>query len=152
MIPFDRLRVATGIPAEILKRFQAELVEAIIKGINQKIEIMAYSTELADRVRERLSMENNIEVEEKKMFSGLSFLVNGKMCINISHDNLMCRYDPELEDEVSEKKGFLPMIMKGKRLNGYCYVEPIGFQKADDFEYWIKICLNYNPLAKAAKK
>lgn len=52
---------------------------------------MAYSTELADRVRERLSIEDNIEVEEKKMLSGLSFLVNGKMCINISHDNLMCR-------------------------------------------------------------
>jgi hypothetical protein len=113
---------------------------------------MAYSTELADRVRERLSMENNIDIEEKKMFSGLSFLVNGKMCINISHDNLMCRYDPELEDEVSEKIGFLPMIMKGKQLNGYCYVEPIGFKKADDFEYWIRICLEYNPLAKAAKK
>ena len=28
-----------------------------------------------------------------------------------------------------EKKGFLPMIMKGKQLNGYCYVEPIGFKK-----------------------
>ncbi|GAA0883643.1 TfoX/Sxy family protein [Sphingobacterium siyangense] len=75
---------------------------------------MAYNNELADRVRERLAMEENIEVAEKKMFSGLSFLVNGKMCINISHDNLMCRYSAEREDEVSEKKGFLPMIMKGK--------------------------------------
>ncbi|MGH1516006.1 TfoX/Sxy family protein [Chryseobacterium sp. JK1] len=113
---------------------------------------MAYSTELADRVRERLFMENNIEIEEKKMFGGLSFLVNGKMCINISRDNLMCRYDPEIEDEVSEKKGFLPMIMKGKQLNGYCYVEPIGFRKPDDFEYWIKIGLDYNLVAKASKK
>lgn len=113
---------------------------------------MAYSTELADRVRERLSIEDNIEVEEKKMLSGLSFLVNGKMCINISHDNLMCRQDAELEDEVSEKKGFLPMIMKGKQLKGYCYVEPIGFQKGNDFEYWIKICLDYNPKAKVSKR
>ncbi|WP_343660854.1 TfoX/Sxy family protein [Chryseobacterium sp.] len=113
---------------------------------------MAYSTELADRVRERLSKVENIQVEEKKMFSGLSFLVNGKMCINISHDNLMCRYDPGLEDEVAEKKGFLPMIMKGKQLRGYCYVEPSGFQKPDDFEYWVRICLDYNPEAKASKK
>lgn len=113
---------------------------------------MAYNNELANRVRERLAMEENIEVEEKKMFSGLSFLVNGKMCVNVSHDNLMCRYNAELEDEVSERKGFLPMIMKGKQLKGYCYVEPIGFQKHDDFEYWIKICLNHNPIAKSAKK
>ncbi|WP_343565721.1 TfoX/Sxy family protein [Sphingobacterium sp.] len=113
---------------------------------------MAYNDELVNRVRERLSMEENIEVEEKKMFSGLSFLVNGKMCISISHNNLMCRYNAELENEVAERKGFLPMIMKGKQLKGYCYVEPIGFQKPDDFEYWIKICLDYNAIAKAAKK
>lgn len=153
----DTLRQAQGGKPEYQPKFLSAVrlslsKPLLLKGINQKIEVMAYSTELADRVRERLSMENNIEVEEKKMFSGLSFLVNGKMCINISHDNLMCRYNPELEDEVSEKKGFLPMIMKGKQLNGYCYVEPIGFQKADDFEYWIKICLDYNPVAKASKK
>ncbi|CAM3120740.1 RNA methyltransferase [Chryseobacterium flavum] len=113
---------------------------------------MAYNIELADRVRERLSLVPDIRIEEKKMFSGLSFLVNDKMCINISHDNLMCRYNPDLEDEVSEKKGFLPMIMKGKQLKGYCYVEPTGFQKPDDFEYWIKLCLDYNPMAKSSKK
>jgi TfoX/Sxy family transcriptional regulator of competence genes len=113
---------------------------------------MAYSTDLADRIRERLSEVPGIEVSEKKMFSGLSFLVNGKMCINVSHDNLMCRYHPDLEEEVSEKNGFLPMIMKGKQLKGYCYVEPSGFQKKDDFEYWIKICLDYNAIAKASKK
>ncbi len=73
---------------------------------------MAYNIELADRVRERLAKVPDIEVEEKKMFSGLSFLINGKMCINISHENLMCRYNPELEDAVSERKGFLPMIMR----------------------------------------
>jgi len=101
---------------------------------------MAYNNELANRVRERLAMEENIGVEEKEMFSGLSFLVNGKMC------------NPELEDKVSTKNGFLPMIMKGKQLKGYCYVEPIGFQNPDDFEYWIKICLDYNPIAKASKK
>ena len=53
---------------------------------------MAYNIELANKVRERLAKVPDIEIEEKKMFSGLSFLVNGKMCINISGDNLMCRY------------------------------------------------------------
>ncbi len=113
---------------------------------------MAYNIELADRVREWLAAVEDIEVEEKKMFGGLAFLVNGKMCINISHDNLMCRYNPELEEEASEKAGFLPMIMRGKQLQEYCYVEPIGFQKPADFEYWMKLCLEYNPLAKSSKK
>lgn len=123
-----------------------------IGSFHYKYSIMGYSIELADRVREWLSTVDNIEVEEKKMFSGLAFLVNGKMCINISHDNLMCRYNPELEDEVSAKKGFLPMIMRGKQLKDYCYVEPVGFQQPSDFEYWMKICLEYNSIAKASKK
>ncbi|MEY8760874.1 TfoX/Sxy family protein [Chryseobacterium tongliaoense] len=113
---------------------------------------MAFSIQLADRIREWLSEIPQIEVEEKKMFSGLSFLVNGKMCINVSHDNLMCRFNPDLEEEVAAKTGFLPMIMKGKQLKGYCYVEPAGFRKAEDFEYWINICLDYNKTAKASKK
>ena len=113
---------------------------------------MAYSTELANRVREHLAVIPDIEIKEKKMFSGLSFLINEKMCINISGDNLMCRYDPDLEEEVAEKTGFLPMIMRGKQLNGYCYVEPEGFRKADDFNYWIAICLDYNSKAKSSKK
>ncbi|AVF46676.1 RNA methyltransferase [Elizabethkingia anophelis] len=110
---------------------------------------MAYNIELANQVRERLAKVPDIEIEEKKMFSGLSFLVNGKMCINISGDNLMCRYHPDIEDEVAEKIGFLPMIMRGKQLSVYCYVEPEGFRKADDFNYWINICLDYNSVAKS---
>ncbi|AZB25463.1 TfoX/Sxy family protein [Chryseobacterium rhizoplanae] len=113
---------------------------------------MAYNIELADKVREWLANIHDIKIEEKKMFGGLAFLVNDKMCINISHDNLMCRYNPDREEEVAEKNGFLPMIMRGKQLKEYCYVEPIGFQKPEDFEYWMRLCLEYNNIAKASKK
>jgi len=42
--------------------------------------------------------------------------------------------------------------MKGKEYRGYCYVEPIGFKKKKDFEYWMKLCLDFNERAKASKK
>ena len=86
------------------------------------------------------------------MFSGLAFMINGKMCINVSHENLMCRFDPVLQEEVAEKNGFRPMIMKGRQLKGYCYVEPEGYKKMKDFEYWIHLCLSFNTKAKASKK
>ncbi len=69
---------------------------------------MAYNIELADKVREWLANIHDIKIEEKKMFGGLAFLVNDKMCINISHDNLMCRYNPDREEEVAEKMVFFP--------------------------------------------
>ncbi len=112
---------------------------------------MAYDTLLADRVREYLAEIPNIEIEEKEMFGGLAFLVNGKMCVNISRQNLMCRFEPSLAEELSEKIGFVPMIMKGKVFSGYCYVEPIGIKNKKDFEFWLKLCLDYNDRAKSSK-
>lgn len=95
---------------------------------------MTYSTQLADRIRAFLAEIPNVEIEEKKMFSGLVFMVNGKMCINVSNDNIMCRFNPKLQEDIAEKPGFLPMMMKGKLLNGYCYITPERFQRKEDFE------------------
>lgn len=113
---------------------------------------MAYDTQLAERVREHLSKTPRLKIEEKHMFSGLAFMVNGEMCVNVSGDNLMCRFDPALQEEVAEKNGFEEMIMKGRKLNGYCYVSPDGFKSKKDFEYWINLCLDFNEKAKASKK
>lgn len=113
---------------------------------------MAYDTKLADRIREYLSTIPKIKVKEKEMFSGVVFMVNGKMCVNVSHENLMCRIDPSEYDHISERKGFLPMVMRGKELKGYCYVSPEGFKSKKDFEFWMKLCLDFNPKAKASKK
>lgn len=112
---------------------------------------MAYSIDLADRIREYLSMIPNIEVTEKRMFSGIAFMVNDKMCINVSGENMMCRFDPDLLEDLAEKRGFLPMHMKGKQMKGYCYVEPIGFNRKEDFEFWLNLCLDFNERAKPSK-
>lgn len=113
---------------------------------------MAYDTKLADRVRAYLSEIPKLKVKEKIMFSGVVFMVNDKMCVNVSHDNLMCRFDPEDTEKISEHKGFMPMIMRGKALDGYCYVSPDGFKSVKDFEWWMKLCLDFNPKAKSSKK
>lgn len=113
---------------------------------------MPYSLTLANRIRTYLAGIPEIKIEEKEMFRGLAFLVNGKMCINVSGDDLMCRYDPVLEEEVSQRIGFQPMIMKGKQLRGYCYVSEDGYKSKGNFEYWLKLCLEFNEKAKASKK
>lgn len=113
---------------------------------------MAYNTKLADRIRTYLDQVPNIKVEEKAMFSGLAFLVNGKMCINVSGDDLMCRYDPDRGDEIAERTGFQPMIMKGQQLRGYCYVSENGYKSKANFECWMQLCLDFNAKAKISKK
>jgi len=112
---------------------------------------MAYNVELADRIRDFLASQSNLKIEEKKMFRGLTFMVNGKMCVSVSNDNLMCRFDPSLQDEVAERKGFQSMIMKGRAYKGYCYVSKIGYEAKKDFEYWLHLCLDFNDRAKNTK-
>jgi hypothetical protein len=113
---------------------------------------MAYDIKLADRIREYLVRFPQLKVDEKEMFRGLTFMVNDKMCVSVSGENLMCRFDPALQLEVVEKNGFQPMIMKGKELKGYGYITPIGCKSKKDFEYWVALCLDYNERAKSSKK
>ena len=113
---------------------------------------MAYNTNLVNKVREFLAEIPNIEVEEKEMFSILNFMVNGKTCICVSGENLMLRFDPKLQEEISKRNGYETMLMKGKEYKGYCYINPEGFTKRIDFEYFINVCLDYNKVSRKSKK
>ncbi|ANE52763.1 TfoX/Sxy family protein [Flavisolibacter tropicus] len=113
---------------------------------------MAYDTKLADTVREYFNNFSNLAITEKKMFGGLAFLVNNKMCVNVSGNNLMCRYDPALLPIIEGRKGYQNIIMRGRQLEGFCYVTPDGFATKKDFAYWLDICLDYNQNAKPSRK
>ena len=112
---------------------------------------MAYDTKLAERIREHLFQLPALSIEEKIMFRGLAFMVNGKMCVNVSGQNMMCRFDPALTKELAERSGVLPMVMKGKVLKGFCYVEPTGLKRTKDFVFWINVCLAFNDSATSSK-
>lgn len=111
---------------------------------------MAYSEKMADRIREALAGQKNIE--EKKMFGGLCFMVNDKMCIGVNQDEIMCRVGPDVYDEAVERNGARPMDFTGKPMKGYVFVSEDGIKKKSDFDYWIKLCLEFNKKAKASKK
>ena len=111
---------------------------------------MPYSEKLAERIRESLAAIP--KVEEKKMFRGITFMVNGKMCVNVSGEELMCRFDPELQETIADKKGFRKMIMKGRVYKGYGYVSQDAIKSKKDFDFWINLCLEFNGKAKASKK
>ena len=111
---------------------------------------MAYSEKMAARIREALAGQKNIE--EKKMFGGLCFMVNDKMCIGVNQDEIMCRIDPDVYDEAVERNGARPMDFTGRPMKGYVFVSEDGIKKKSDFDYWMKLCLEFNKKAKASKK
>jgi len=112
---------------------------------------MAYDEKLADRVRELIPPTHKI-TEEKKMFGGLCFMVNDKMCVGVEKERLMVRLNPELMEEVMEKEGCKPMDFTGKIMKGYVFVDIEALNTKKKLEYWIKLALDYNKIAKASKK
>jgi TfoX/Sxy family transcriptional regulator of competence genes len=111
---------------------------------------MAYDEKLADRVREALA--DIPKVEEKKMFRGVTFMVDDKMCISVSGDELMLRLDPEMTEQLVEENGTRPMIHGGKHMKGFIYISPERFRNRKELDHWVQLALDYNPIAKSSKK
>jgi TfoX/Sxy family transcriptional regulator of competence genes len=112
---------------------------------------MAYNEKLADRVREIIAITHK-NIEEKAMFGGLCFMVNDKMCVGVEKERLMVRFDPANYDEVMEKEGCKPMDFTGKIMKGYVFVDIDALNTKKKLEYWMKLALDYNKIAKPSKK
>ena|ERR1035437_6433331 len=111
---------------------------------------MAYSEILANRVRELLVDLTNIE--EQEMMGGLMFKYNGKMCVCIIKDDLMCRINPELHDMAVEKTGCRTMDFTKRPMKGFIMIDETGTDNINDLKYWVQLALDFNKFAKAKKK
>lgn len=118
---------------------------------------MAYNEYLADRIRQLLN-EKRVNFSEKKMMGGLCFMVNDKMCCGIHFDKkretdlLMARIGEDASPKALEKEDSLPMDFTGRPMKAYVFVTAEGIDMEGHLDYWIQLCLDFNPLAKASKK
>jgi TfoX/Sxy family transcriptional regulator of competence genes len=104
---------------------------------------------MADRVRKLLGRRR---VEEKKMFGGLAFMVNGKMCVAVNADRIMVRIDPAEHDGLAAKRGASAMTMRGRDFRGYIRVQNDVLKTGEALERWVGLALAFNGKAKASKK
>jgi len=110
-----------------------------------------YNQKLADRIREALM--HLPDVEEKEMFKGICFMVNGKMCVCVSGDEMLCRIGAEQMEAALENNAVRQMVMaRSKPSKDFVYISEEGFQRQKDFDHWIQLALEFNPKAKASKK
>ena len=103
---------------------------------------MALNPELTKRVRQVLGHLDHIE--EKKMFRGIAFMVNGKMCVTVGDNHIMCRIDPSIHQEVILRKGVSTVKMKGRDYIGWINVEESALPDKKGLTYWVKLALEYN--------
>ena len=120
---------------------------------------MAYSESLAQQVRAILATELpphvfEEEVEEKKMFGGLAFMIRGKMAVTVSSEKgqelVMVRIGKEMEKQTLPKNGASVTLMKGGLYHGYIDLDG---EAQKELSYWINLALSYNQeLAQQDKK
>jgi len=111
---------------------------------------MAYNEQTAERVRKALS--GTKKLVEKKIFGGIAFMINNKMCVGVDKDDLMIRCLPEMNDELLSKKGVRPFDLTGKPMKGWLLVSPEGTKSKKDFDWWIELAKTSNKEVANPKK
>jgi TfoX/Sxy family transcriptional regulator of competence genes len=112
---------------------------------------MAYDEHLAERISKTLK-DKRVKFEAKNMMGGLCYLINDKMAVGIVKDALMARIDPDIYEASLKRNGCRPMDFTGRPMKGYVFVDPGAIDMDSDLEYWIQLCLDFNPKAKSSKK
>ncbi len=97
---------------------------------------MAYDEQLAERIRGVLASRD--DVDERKMFGGIAFLVSGNMCVGARGGSLMVRMDPTLGDQLLSEPGAGLMSMGSRTMSGWLQVSPEAIAEDADLERWIR--------------
>lgn len=96
---------------------------------------MAFDESLAWRIRDALVQMKNIE--EKKMFGGICFLLNGNMLVGIWKDSLIVRLGPNQSDEALQEPHVRRFDITGKPMRNWVVVDPEGVDDDDQLAGWI---------------
>ena len=97
---------------------------------------MAYDEKLAARVRQ--NFPSQIKFSERKMFGGLSFLVDGKICCGIIGIDLVVQTGPERHEDALSKPHTRPMDFTGRPMKGFVYVSPGGVKTDVMLAEWVQ--------------
>jgi hypothetical protein len=97
---------------------------------------MAFSEELAERIRQGLARRKGIE--EKKMFGGIGFLLNGNMLVGVWKDSLIVRLGPVEGEEALKEPHVSAFNITGRAMTGWALVAPEGVQADNQLRGWMQ--------------
>src|ERR1700676_4090207 len=101
---------------------------------------MAFTGALAERIRQRLARRKN--VEEKKMFGGVGFLLNGNLLVGVRKDSLLVRPGREESDEALQEAYVSEFKITGRgTMKGWVVVSLECVEDDDQLKGWIQRAL-----------
>ena len=114
-----------------------------------------YNTELETAIDSAVKRWK--DVDKKKMFGGVCWLLKGNMCFGIWNDSLIVRMDKEQGEKSLTDRNVRPFDITGRPMAGWVMVEKAGWKSAAGLERWITIGKEYarslpEKTAKARKR
>ena len=103
---------------------------------------MAYDEDLANEIRELVASERG--VDEKRMFGGLAFLVNGNMSVAVSRQGgLLVRVPAADLEKMLRRTHVGPMVMGGRDVRGWIRVDAAGVRTKRQLQRWVTRGVGY---------
>jgi TfoX/Sxy family transcriptional regulator of competence genes len=97
---------------------------------------MAFDEGLAERIRAVLDARS--DVDERKMFGGIAFLVAGNMACGVMGDELLVRVEPADAGALESEPGARRADMAGRPMKGWLLVAPEATADDGDLERWVR--------------
>jgi hypothetical protein len=96
---------------------------------------MAFSETLAERIRQHLARRKN--VEEKKMFGGVGFLLDGNLLVGVWKESLVVRLGQDQVEEAMREPHVKAFDITGRPMRNWVLVGPEGVTGDDQLKWWI---------------
>jgi hypothetical protein len=111
---------------------------------------MAYDLALAGRVRSLALRRKGID--EKQMFGGLAFLLDGKMFVGVLGKELLARVGPDGHEGAIARPHVRIMDFTGRPMRGYVFVGPEALEGEAALKGWFEQCLRHAATLPRRKK
>ena len=98
---------------------------------------MAYSIKLEEKIDAAAKRWQN--VEKKKMFGGVCYLLKGNMCFGIYKDSLIVRMNKEQGTKSLLERNVEPFAITGKPMAGWLMVNEAGWKSPSGLTKWLGI-------------
>ena len=97
---------------------------------------MAYNRDLASRVS--LALSGQLELDEKRMFGGVGYLLRGNMACGVRDSYLIIRVGPENHDSTLAEPHTRVFDITERAMKGWVMVDPEGYATEEALQGWLQ--------------
>jgi TfoX/Sxy family transcriptional regulator of competence genes len=112
---------------------------------------MAFDEALGERVATALRRAR-LDFQEKRMFGGLGFMINEKMCVGIIKDDLLVRVFDEKYADVLKEPHAREMDFTGRPMKGFVFVSADGLRGENSLQEWLDLGIEFAKFGEVKSK